>query len=89
MYHAATFKSRYDTNKLKRLDNLLSFAEINLSSNMSCWPKSLKIAVIEECLSKNEDLLATNISIERAINVIVIPAAKSLEELAIKMELEK
>lgn len=89
-YHAATFKSRRNTKKLKGLRNDQFYgAEIELTSSMSCWPEFLKISVIEECLSKNEDLVATNVTVKNSFDVIVIPAAKSLEELAIKMELEK
>lgn len=50
---------------------------------LKSMPKKLKEAVIDKCIENNSEIF---FSIEKKIKFI--PAAKSLEELAIKMELE-
>lgn len=51
-------------------------------------PDDLKANVIEECLKRNKTLYASSINDNLNINIMLIPAAKSLEELMIKVELE-
>ena len=59
-----------------------------LSSPFPNIPDNIKAIVIEECLERNEALYASSINNNLNINIMLIPAARSLEELMIKMELE-
>lgn len=82
---AATFMST--CNARKNGNPVVTYLE--LDSDMSCWPETLKISVIEECLKNNDSLYAVRSALsDNGQSIKIVPAAGSLEELAIKMELE-